>query len=643
MRTSKLIRFVAGVIAVPLCLAFGQTVNVWPGAAPGSEDWIQVEWIDRSTAQAGAVVFNVVTPTLTAYLPEESRPTGTGVIVAPGGGFTMLMIDKEGNDVARWLQDRGIAAFVLKYRISETPPDTTVAQMISATVGRGGEGRGATPPSQTGGRSADSAPRAMSSASQYGIADGIQALKLVRQRAAEWGVSPDRIGFMGFSAGGLVTSGVLLQEDAAARPDFAALIYGAPFGMEPAIPDDLPPVFMAWAQDDALAAEASARFGASLKAAGYTPELHAYSGGNHGFGMRTLGTTSDHWIEEFYYWLEAQGLTEQTAQEGRGRGAPAARGMPARGRGQTPTTALGQKAVSVFAVADQWPNMPDITGSGPFPATYDMAPGGLQYVVYQPADLAASARTRKLGVYVWGNGACSSDGARARFHLTEIASRGYVVLAPGSILSGPKAPPRPEQPSAAQGRGAGPPDEGATAEKMIAALNWILAENGREGSPYSQLLDADRVAVGGNSCGGLIAMQAALDPRAKALVLQNSGVLSASRNAPASSGMTAMSKEDLAEFHTPVLYINGGPEDIAQPNALDDFERIDHVPVLVADHPGAGHVGLFLEPNGEATKVELDWLAWQFDGDQAAAWTFVGDDCGLCRDFRWVVYRKGIE
>jgi acetyl esterase/lipase len=191
-----------------------------------------------------------------------------------------LAIDHEGNSVARWLQERGIAAFVLKYRLQE----------------KKGEGI----PSDLN----------MDEACKYGIADGIQAIKVVRQHAAEWGVSPDRIGFMGFSAGAMVTSGVLLQTDAAARPAFAAPIYGAPFGVMPAIPANLPPVFMAWAQDDELVLDPVVKFYEALKAAGNKPEVHIYSAGRHGFGMKKQGTTSDHWIEEFYWWLQLQGFTK---------------------------------------------------------------------------------------------------------------------------------------------------------------------------------------------------------------------------------------------------------------------------------------------------------------------------------------------
>jgi acetyl esterase/lipase len=135
-------------------------------------------------------------------------------------------------------------------------------------------------------------------ACKWGIADGIQAVKVVRQHAAEWGISPDRVGFMGLSAGGMITSGVLLQQDVAARPNFAAPIYGAPFGVMPAIPSGLPPIFMAWAQDDHSPHDAVAKFYEALMAAGNKPEAHIYSAGGHGFGMKKQGTTSDHWIEE---------------------------------------------------------------------------------------------------------------------------------------------------------------------------------------------------------------------------------------------------------------------------------------------------------------------------------------------------------
>lgn len=280
MRTSARIAGVIGFTFLTACSARSQVVNVWPGVAPGSESWAQKERIIDNTP-VGTVVFNVVTPTLTAYLPERSKATGTGIIIAPGGAFVALAISLEGNDVARWLQERGVAAFVLKYRIVEKRGEGIPANMNMDEVGK------------------------------YGIADGIQALKVVRQHAAEWGLSPNRVGLMGFSAGAMVTSGALLQQDAAARPDFAAMIYGGPFGVMPAIPTKLPPVFLAWSQDDPLALDPIVKFYGALKAGGHKPEAHIFSAGGHGFGMRKQGTSSDHWIDEFYYWLETQGLTKR--------------------------------------------------------------------------------------------------------------------------------------------------------------------------------------------------------------------------------------------------------------------------------------------------------------------------------------------
>jgi acetyl esterase/lipase len=268
------------------CSADSQVVSIWPGVAPGSEKWTQKERAADNTP-IGTVVFNVVTPTLTAYLPERTKATGTGIIVAPGGAFVALAIDLEGNNVARWLQERGIAAFVLKYRIMEKRQEGIPSGMN------------------------------MDEAGKYGIADGIQALKVVRQHAAEWGLSPDKIGFIGFSAGAMVTSGALLQKDAAARPNFAAMIYGGPFGEMPAIPAKLPLMFLAWAQDDPLVLEPIVKFYSALKSAGHKPEVHIFSSGGHGFGMRKQNTSSDHWIETFYYWLAAQGFTKPEGRSDR--------------------------------------------------------------------------------------------------------------------------------------------------------------------------------------------------------------------------------------------------------------------------------------------------------------------------------------
>ena len=276
---SRRVRVAAAAILLAAGSAEAQTttVKIWPGVAPGSEHWRQQERTFTNTP-VGPVIQNVVTPTLTAYLPPKGKAPGTGIVIAPGGAFVALAIDLEANQLARVLQQRGVAAFVLKYRTVEKKADGIPA-MDMDTAGR------------------------------YGIADGIQALKVVRAHAAEWNVSPHKVGMIGFSAGGMVTTGALLQPDVAARPDFAALIYGAPFGMMPAIPAKLPPIFMAWARDDNVALQPVIRFRDALVKAGQRPEVHEYDKGGHGFGMKKQGTSSDRWVDDFWHWL--QPLTRQ--------------------------------------------------------------------------------------------------------------------------------------------------------------------------------------------------------------------------------------------------------------------------------------------------------------------------------------------
>jgi acetyl esterase/lipase len=265
-------------------------INLCPGIAPGSEQWKQPETTIGSSGNQR--IMNVSAPTLTVYLPDPSTATGTAVIIAPGGGFVWLSIDSEGHDVAKWLAARGIAAFVLKYRLFQVEGQdaTQVTQSANAALG-----------ALTRNRSL------VDEYGKYGIADGIQAVKVVRAHAAEWGISPERVVLTGFSAGAVLTSAVVLQTDA--RPNYAAPIYGGPFNEVPPIPQGLPPIFLAVAQDDTGAGPLVTRFYDALKAAGYKPELHVFSSGGHGFGMRKQGKSSDHWIDELYFWLEAHGLT----------------------------------------------------------------------------------------------------------------------------------------------------------------------------------------------------------------------------------------------------------------------------------------------------------------------------------------------
>jgi len=279
--------------------------------------------------------------------------------------------------------------------------------------------------------------------------------------------------------------------------------------------------------------------------------------------------------------------------------------------------------------------MPDTPGTGEFPALKEVVPSLADHVVYHPANLATLG-SRKLGVLVWGNGGCSDDGASARLHLAEIASHGYLAIAPGAVRSGPGAPPQPARGIDSSGK---LPPVKTTAADLTRSIDWAYAENGRRGSPFYHRLDLNRLAVAGHSCGGLQALQVAADPRVHAVIIHNSGVFADGSN-PIPG--IQVDKSILKKLHTPILYILGGPTDIAYPNGMDDFARIDTVPAMVANLP-VGHGATFARPNGgPVAEVAIKWLDWQLSGDKAAAKMFVGKDCGLCTDPAWTVDRKRI-
>jgi acetyl esterase/lipase len=269
-------------------------IPLWPEGAPGSDGWTQQEQETLVPPPIGIrVVRNVTQPTLTAFLPDPAAATGAAVIVCPGGAFHFLAIEHEGNEVAQWLNARGVAAFVLRYRLIETVVDDgALSQQMQQNL-----------------TDRDRFRQLMQVLRPLIIADGLQAVKLVRRRAAEWGIAPDRIGIMGFSAGGHLTAGVALGYDAESRPDFAAPIYSSPYE-DIQVPGDAPPLFIAVAHDDAFAASASVPLYSAWSAAGRSAELHIYSKGGHGFGVHRQGLPSDHWIERFGEWLQAQGVLE---------------------------------------------------------------------------------------------------------------------------------------------------------------------------------------------------------------------------------------------------------------------------------------------------------------------------------------------
>jgi len=278
--------------------------------------------------------------------------------------------------------------------------------------------------------------------------------------------------------------------------------------------------------------------------------------------------------------------------------------------------------------------IPDTPGTGPYRPIKEIDPGLPDQVVYRPVDLAGLGDT-KLGVYVFGNGGCSNDGASARLHLLNVASHGYLAIAPGGIYNGPgktAAPPRPADTSIENYAPTRP-------QQLRAAIDWALAENARAGSRYFGRIDPEQVAISGFSCGGVQALTIASDPRIRTVVIMNSGLFVEGETR---MGAMVETKRRIRDLHTPTLYVLGGPTDIAYANGMDDYAKIDHVPVAVANID-KGHGGTYWEPNGgAAAQVVIDWLAWQLRGSADAARAFVGARCGLCADPAWDYMSKGL-
>jgi acetyl esterase/lipase len=306
-------------------------VRVWDRQPPGSESWTQTE-ITYSDASADAeswtqeithsvastnvhgdnshtevMVRDVTVPTMTVYWPHAVNPKKTAVIICPGGGFRFLSWQTEGTDLARSLAARGIAAFVLKYRLVPTAADpqqfdrevTDFLREFSEAVSSGKRPRTLEEmlPDAT-----SKQVRALASA------DARQAVKVVRTHAAEWGIAVNRIGMFGFSTGGFLVTDVMLADDPTARLDFAALIYGGELGAK-RVPARAPPLFITVAQDDLWMSTPVLEVFSGWKAAGKSVELHYFHQGGHGFGTTRQGLPADHWTVLLARWLASQKLT----------------------------------------------------------------------------------------------------------------------------------------------------------------------------------------------------------------------------------------------------------------------------------------------------------------------------------------------
>lgn len=258
-------------------------INVWPSAVPGEAKPIKEETI---TGQQGSRrIENVSRPTLTVFRPAKEKDTGAAVVIAPGGGYNILAWDHEGLDVAAWLNSIGVTGIVLKYRIPRRPEHP-----------------------------------------KYPLQDAQRALSLVRSKATEWGIDPNRVGMLGFSAGGHLTAVTATNFDKrtyepiddvdklSCRPDFVVMVYSGgvmPKGSDTLIPEfrvtkDTPPAFLVHCHDDKVSPEQSALMYLALKRAGVSAELHIYASGGHGFGMRTSKNPVAEWPRRCEEWMASR-------------------------------------------------------------------------------------------------------------------------------------------------------------------------------------------------------------------------------------------------------------------------------------------------------------------------------------------------
>lgn len=241
------------------------------------------------------VLRNVSVPTLTPVLPAAERASGAGVIIAPGGGYSVLTMNEEGFDVARRLAERGIAAFVLKYRLNPTPNGIPMPtpEEIEAIL--------ANPPSAYAMFNCPAADE-----------DAAAAVRLLRSRAPSWNVDPQRLGFLGFSAGAISALKLATRVGNDARPDFVASIYGPAETLS--IPVGAPPLFGVLALDDQLFSGKGFGLIEAWRKAGSAIEFMLYERGGHGFGLGNPNQTEGDWLAAFIRWMTMRGIVPESSK-----------------------------------------------------------------------------------------------------------------------------------------------------------------------------------------------------------------------------------------------------------------------------------------------------------------------------------------
>ena len=273
-----------------------KVIQLYEGPAPGSENWTWSEAENDNNSWQTKVVYNVSKPTLTVFSPDADKANGTALIIAPGGGFHVLSINSEGFDVAKWLVQKGITCFILKYRLVHCITNDPTTELMN----------------KMGKKEFDEDNNKVI---PLAIADARNAIAYVRKHANEFNIETNKIGFTGFSAGGTLAAAVAFGYTKENKPDFFAPIYPYfPSSMHGTVAADAPPLFTVTATNDFFgfaphSVDLYSKWIANKKDA----EMHLYARGDHGFGMRKQNLPTDNWIERFSDWLDVQGLLKKKA------------------------------------------------------------------------------------------------------------------------------------------------------------------------------------------------------------------------------------------------------------------------------------------------------------------------------------------
>jgi hypothetical protein len=365
------------------------------------------------------------------------------------------------------------------------------------------------------------------------------------------------------------------------------------------------------------------------------------------------------------------------------------------------TVARGAQTVAPSTVGtDSGERTIEDGGTGKYKAVAVSTSGIATHTIYRPKDLGAFGDQEKLPILAWGNGGCANSNSGHQNYLSEIASHGYLIVAIGPLQAGGgRGGPGgggPGGPGAGPAGAAGGAGAGGGGNQLLDAVNWAIAQNANPQSVYYRKIDTSKVAVFGHSCGGLQALEVSSDPRIKTTLVVDSGILNsgdgaagpgrgaggaaggagrggpgapgaaggAGRGGPGApgaaggagrggrggaggaggglGGMPPLTKEHLTKLHSPVFYLLGGESDIAYANGMDDFKRIEKLPVFVANK-GVGHGGTFTQPHGgDWAMASVAWLQWQLKGDAAAGKLFTGNPPGLAQKEGWTVEKKNI-